>query len=55
MKMMNKVCALMLSAALCAGMAVPAFAYGGDVPEEVEQPILTAASDEEDPFGVTLL
>ena len=48
MKMMNKVCALMLSAALCAGMAVPAFAYGGDVPEEVEQPILTAASDEED-------
>lgn len=53
MKMMNKVCALMLSAALCAGMAVPAFAYGGDVPEEVEQPILTAASDEEDSITVT--
>ena len=49
----NKVCALMLSAALCAGMAVPAFAYGGDVPEEVEQPILTAASDEEDSITVT--
>ena len=27
MKMMNKVCALMLSAALCVGMAAPAFAY----------------------------
>ena len=30
MKMMNKVCALVLSVALCAGMAAPAFAYGGD-------------------------
>ena len=49
MKMMNKICALMLSAALCAGMAAPAFAYGGDVPEEVEQPVLTTVSDEEDP------
>ena len=28
MKMMNKFCALMLSVALCAGMAAPAFAYG---------------------------
>ena len=27
MKMMNKFCALMLSVALCAGMAAPAFAY----------------------------
>ena len=27
MKMMNKVCALVLSVALCAGMAAPAFAY----------------------------
>lgn len=53
MKMMNKVCALMLSATLCAGMAAPAFAYGGDVPEEVEQPVLTAASDEEDTVTVT--
>ena len=54
MKMMNKFCALMLSAALCAGMAAPAFAYGGDVPEEVEQPVLTAApADEEDAVTVT--
>ena len=53
MKMMNKICALMLSAALCAGMAAPAFAYGGDVPEEVEQPVLTSASDEEDSVTVT--
>ena len=29
MKMMNKVCALVLSVALCAGMAAPAFAYDG--------------------------
>ena len=53
MKMMNKICALMLSAALCAGMAAPAFAYGGDVPEEVEQPVLTTVSDEEDTVTVT--
>ena len=44
----DKICVLMLSAALCAGMAAPTFAYGGDVPEEVEQPVLTATSDEED-------
>ena len=37
MKMMNKFCALMLSVALCAGMAAPAFAYGGEPVEEVEQ------------------
>lgn len=54
MKMMNKVCALMLSAALCAGMAAPAFAYGGDATEKVEQPVLTAATtDEEDAVTVT--
>ena len=54
MKMMNKFCALMLSAALCAGMAAPAFAYGGDATEEVEQPVLTAApTDEEDAVTVT--
>jgi len=29
MKMMNKFCALMLSVALCAGMAAPAFSYCG--------------------------
>ena len=44
MKMMNKVGALLLSAALCVGMAAPAFAYGGDVTEEVEQPVLTDTS-----------
>ena len=53
MKMMNKICALMLSAALCAGMAAPAFAYGGEPVEEVEQLVLTAASDEEDSVTVT--
>lgn len=30
MKMMNKVCALLVSAALCAGMAAPALAFEGD-------------------------
>ena len=53
MKMMNKICALMLSGVLCAGMAAPAFAYGGDTTEKVEQPVLTAASDEEDSVTVT--
>ena len=48
MKMMNKVCALVLSVALCAGMAAPAFAYGGEPVEEVEQPVLTATPDESD-------
>lgn len=53
MKMMNKLCALMLSVALCAGMAAPAFAYGGEPVEEVEQPVLTSTSDEEDVVIVT--
>ena len=35
----NKVCALVLSVALCAGMAAPAFAYGGEPVQEVEQPV----------------
>ena len=39
MKMMNKFCALMLSVALCAGMAAPAFAFEGDT-TPVEQPVL---------------
>ena len=39
MKMMNKFCALMLSAALCAGMAAPAFAFEGEA-APVEQPVL---------------
>ena len=47
MKMMNKVCALMLSVALCAGMAAPDFAYGGEPAEEVEQPVLPEAVEEE--------
>ena len=47
MKMMNKFCALMLSVALCAGMAAPAFAYGGEPVEEAEQPVLTSTTDEE--------
>ena len=53
MKMMNKVCALVLSVALCAGMAAPAFAYDGEPVEEVEQPVLTATTDEEEAVTVT--
>ena len=53
MKMMNKVCALVLSVALCAGMTAPAFAYGGEPVEEVEQPVLTATPDESDAVTVT--
>ena len=53
MKMMNKVCALVLSVALCAGMAAPAFAYGGEPVEEVEQPVQTSTTDEEDVVTVT--
>ena len=47
MKMMNKVGALLLSAVLCIGMAAPAFAYGGEPDEEVEQPVLTDNSEED--------
>ena len=47
MKMINKFCALMLSVALCAGIAAPAFAYGGEPVEEVEQPVLTDSSEED--------
>ena len=53
MKRMNKFCALMLSVALCAGMAAPAFAYGGEPVEEAEQPVLTSTTDEEDAVTVT--
>ena len=53
MKMMNKFCALMLSVALCAGMAAPAFAYGGEPVEEVEQPVLISTTDEENVVTVT--
>ena len=43
----------MLSMALCAGMAAPAFAYGGEPTEEVEQPVQTSTTDEEDVVTVT--
>ena len=46
MKMMNKFCALMLSVALCAGMAAPAFAFEGEVPP-VEQPVLPEVVEED--------
>ena len=54
MKMMNKVCALVLSVALCAGVAAPAFAYGGEPVEEVEQPVLTSTTEEEEEEAVTV-
>ena len=44
----KKLGALLVSAALCAGMAAPAFAYGGEPVEEVEQPVLTSTTDEEE-------
>ena len=53
MKIMNKACALVLSVALCAGMAAPAFAYGGEPVEEVEQPVLTSTTEEEEAVTVT--
>ena len=49
----KKLGALLVSVALCAGMAAPAFAYGGEPVEEVEQPVLTSTSDEEDVVIVT--
>ena len=49
----KKLSALLVSAALCAGMAAPAFAYGGEPVEEVEQPVLTSTTDEEDVVTVT--
>ena len=45
--MIKKFGALLLSAVLCIGMAVPAFAYGGEPVEEVEQPVLTDSSEED--------
>ncbi len=45
MKMMNKVCALVLSVALCAGMAAPAFAFEGEA-APVEQPVLEQVVEE---------
>ena len=49
----KKLSALLVSAVLCAGMAAPAFAYGGEPVEEVEQPVLTSTTDEEDVVTVT--
>ena len=49
----KKLGALLVSAALCAGIAAPAFAYGGEPVEEVEQPVLTSPTDEEDVVTVT--
>ena len=45
MKMMNKVCALVLSVTLCAGMAAPAFAFEGEA-APVEQPVLEEVVEE---------
>ena len=45
MKMMNKMCALVLSVALCAGMAAPAFAFEGEA-APVEQPVLEEVVEE---------
>lgn len=47
MKMMNKISALLLSAVLCVGMAFPAFAYGGELADDVEQPVLTETGEED--------
>ena len=46
MKMMNKFCAMMLSVALCAGMAAPAFAFEGEA-TPVEQPVLPEVVEED--------
>ena len=50
---MKKLGALLVSAALCAGMAAPAFAYDGEPVEEVKQPVLTSTTDEEEAVTVT--
>ena len=49
----KKLGALLVSVALCAGMAAPAFAYDVEPVEEVEQPVLTATPDESDAVTVT--
>ena len=49
----KKLSALLVSVALCAGMAAPVFAYGGEPVVEVEQPVLTASTNEEDVVTVT--
>ena len=49
----KKLGALLVSVALCAGMAAPAFAYGGEPVEEAEQPVLTSTTEEEEAVTVT--
>ena len=49
----KKLGALLVSVALCAGMAAPVFAYGGEPVEEVEQPVLTSTTEEEEAVTVT--
>ena len=49
----KKLGALLVSVALCAGIAAPAFAYDGEPVEEVEQPVLTSTTDEEEAVTVT--
>ena len=49
----KKLGALLVSVALCAGMAAPAFAYDGEPVEEVEQSVLTSTTDEEETVTVT--
>ena len=48
----KKLGALLVSAALCAGMAAPAFAFEGEA-APVEQPVLTSTTDKEDAVTVT--
>ncbi|MBO1304476.1 hypothetical protein J3353_16035, partial [Faecalibacterium sp. Marseille-Q4137] len=48
----KKLGALLVSAALCAGMAAPAFAFEGDS-TPVEQPVLPEIVEEEDTVTVT--
>ena len=49
----KKLGALLVSVALCAGIAAPAFAYDGEPVEEVEQPVLTSTTDKEEAVTVT--
>ena len=53
MMKIKKFGALLVSAVLCIGMAAPAFAYDGEPVEEVEQPVLTSTTDEEETVTVT--
>ena len=52
MMKIKKFGALLVSAALCAGMAAPAFAYEGDT-TPVEEPVLPEIVEEEDAVTIT--